>query len=306
MPETIQLAGEVVFDPATESEFQAGGCLLLLTSPGGYELVLPDGWRAFHDEEGVRVADPAGHRLTRSYYAAFFEAIPLDGQGCKGATPVLLLQARPPPANVGTVFVEAATLPGGGMYIEGSIGIIRIEDGEGKLLAQQPAEHGSSFALPAGAATLISYQKACDMNCSMGASGYLDVCEVRLDRARVELTITVLLRPGEGCTIEYREGRPADLVGLLRSGRLPASALYPGETCAFIEGMVLVPPYGWTLRSLRQGRSLELVDPAGTVVGHDGDILWLNGTEVHQPSPFGCAGETRFDMTDMVKSRKPS
>ena len=45
------------------------------------------------------------------------------------------------------------------------------------------------------------------------------------------------------------------------------------------------------------------MDPDGTVVGRDGDIVWLNGTPSDGVNPFGCDLGTRFDVAEVVDAR---
>jgi hypothetical protein len=93
----------------------------------------------------------------------------------------------------------------GGLYVEGSLGYVRVVDKSGSTVLEKqldPEKPTLSRDLPAGEYVLQSWQRPCDGNC-----GYLDPPTDRCDSpvslpdgGKVRATIT--LHPGKGCDIE--------------------------------------------------------------------------------------------------------
>jgi hypothetical protein len=107
--------------------------------------------------------------------------------------------AGPPKANLHVT----QTLVGTQLYIEGSIGYVRIRNAPGRMIAAKTFRTARrlDFALPPGRYRLISFQRPCDGNCS-----YLDPPTDRCARPfqvrrRGSVDATVLLSPGAGCRI---------------------------------------------------------------------------------------------------------
>ena len=108
----------------------------------------------------------------------------------------------PPPATLG---LEQVTDMTGGLYVEGSLGYVRLEDADGgKVFEEQldPDRPESTHDVPAGDYVLKSWQRPCDGNC-----GYLDPptdeCQSALALPSGEhVRVTITLRPGHGCSID--------------------------------------------------------------------------------------------------------
>lgn len=90
------------------------------------------------------------------------------------------------------------------LYIEGSIGYVRIQNRAGRTLVQKTFRNAKElrFALMPGKYRLVSFQRPCDGNCS-----YLDPPTDRCARAfRVQakeaVAARILVSPGSGCTVE--------------------------------------------------------------------------------------------------------
>jgi len=110
--------------------------------------------------------------------------------------------SSPPPATLGLQQVVDMT---GGLYVEGSLGYVRLENADGaKVFEEQldPDKPTLTREVPAGDYVLRSWQRPCEGNCN-----YLDPptdeCQSALaltsgDHVRAKIT----LRPGHGCRID--------------------------------------------------------------------------------------------------------
>jgi hypothetical protein len=125
----------------------------------------------------------------------------LATSGC-GQTETESPEAAPSPA---TLNVRQVLDPSGPLYIEGSLGYVRLEDAGGLRVFEKqldPEKPALSQAVPAGEYVLKSWQRPCNGNC-----GYLsppsDRCQSQLSLpAGGAVRATITLKPGSGCAIE--------------------------------------------------------------------------------------------------------
>jgi hypothetical protein len=116
----------------------------------------------------------------------------------EAATPL----AAPP---LTTLSVRQVLDTSGALYVEGSLGYIRLVDSTGSTVFEKqldPEKLAVSKDVPPGEYVLQSWQRPCDGNC-----GYLDPptdrCDAELDLASGgEVRVTITLRPAEGCDIK--------------------------------------------------------------------------------------------------------
>lgn len=113
--------------------------------------------------------------------------------GCGGAS-----TGGPGPA---TLEVEQR-FAGDTLYIEGSLSYIRLEGPT--RVEEQLSEGRGQLQLEPGSYALSSWQRPCDGNC-----GYLDAptdrCSATFEAgAGAALHASIVVRPGEGCSIEIR------------------------------------------------------------------------------------------------------
>lgn len=125
----------------------------------------------------------------------------LAASGC-GQAETESPEAAPSPA---TLNVRQVLDMSGPLYIEGSLGYVRLEDAGGlKLFEQQldPEKPALSQTVPAGEYVLKSWQRPCNGNC-----GYLsppsDRCQSKVSLpAGGAVRATITLKPGSGCDIK--------------------------------------------------------------------------------------------------------
>jgi hypothetical protein len=111
-------------------------------------------------------------------------------------------QAAPPLTTLSVLQVLDTS---GALYIEGSLGYIRLVDSTGSTVFEQqldPERLALSKGVPSGEYVLQSWQRPCDGNC-----GYLDPptdrCDAKLNLAAGgDVRVTITLRPAEGCDIK--------------------------------------------------------------------------------------------------------
>jgi hypothetical protein len=109
--------------------------------------------------------------------------------------------SSPPPSKLS---VRQVLDMSGGLYVEGSLGYVRLVDENGSTVFEKqldPEKPKLSRDLPAGEYVLQSWQRPCDGNC-----GYLDPPTDRCDSnvslpENGEARVTITLHPGKGCDI---------------------------------------------------------------------------------------------------------
>jgi hypothetical protein len=106
------------------------------------------------------------------------------------------------PPTSATLSVRQVLDTSGKLYIEGSLGYVRLVDAGGSTAFEKqldPEKLAVSREIPAGEYVLQSWQRPCDGNC-----GYLDPptdrCDARLTLAPdSDMHVMITLRPADGC-----------------------------------------------------------------------------------------------------------
>jgi hypothetical protein len=319
-----ELTGEVRYDPAWPSAFRADGCLSFETSTGSFELVVPDGWMldridasldllkrggaAVARESGLRLLDANGTVVAREHHAAHLAGV-VESEPARGDREAifLLVATVPAPPPIDTLHVELTSMWGAG-HDEGAVNMVRLLDADGDLLAQEPVPHAGSIGVPGDAQTVVSYQKPCSANCGM-AYGFANDCNAPLAmEPGEETTMSVFFEHDGHCSLRFRSGPPAAVVGTLAMNRYDGARLpYPVDgACVLIDDrLVPVLPEGWTMRGHRESATVALIDPAGVTVANDGDLVWLNGTVTDTERPFDCDLGQLFEVSEVVMAEPP-
>jgi hypothetical protein len=252
------------------------------------------------------IRDDADDILMQEHHLATVTGRFLDDAGCREGRLFEVMAFDPAPATDATLSVEVF---GGIGAIEGSVTIIRVLNGRGEPLLQQPVGPGDSMGVPAGSLTLLAFQKLCEANCGT-AYGSIAECETPLEvDAGSETTLTVLLG-GEppSCELFRRDGGPADLLGQVEVSSFDSAALpYEGVgRCVYAGSTVPVLPEGWNMvMSEPEPDRFEVafIDPHGVTVARSGDLVWLNGVSIDGAPPFGCDSGVLFEVSEVVDAR---
>jgi hypothetical protein len=122
-----------------------------------------------------------------------------------------------------------------------------------------------------------------------------------------ETTMTVFFERDGHCSLRFRSGPPATVVGTLAMNRYDGARLpyLVDGACVLIDDrLVPVLPEGWTLRGHRESATVALIDPAGVTVANDGDPVWLNGTVTDTERPFDCDLGQLFEVSEVVMAER--
>lgn len=123
-------------------------------------------------------------------------SVALASSGCGEA------ETQQAPPTSATLSVQQVLDTSGALYIEGSLGYLRLVDAGGSTVFEKrldPEKLAVSREVPAGEYVLQSWQRPCDGNC-----GYLDPPTDRCDATLTlapdsDVHVMITLRPANGC-----------------------------------------------------------------------------------------------------------